>query len=64
MGIGANGIYAIIGSSVYNWDFVGSDIENESITSVENIVNSNESLKEKIKCRFQTNPENIFFQES
>ena len=60
VGIGANGIYAIIGSSVYNWDFVGSDIENESITSVENIVNSNESLKEKIKCRLQTNPENIF----
>lgn len=60
VGIGANSIYAIIGSSVYNWDFVGSDIENESITSVENIVNSNESLKEKIKCRLQTNPENIF----
>ena len=60
VGIGANGIYAIIGSSVYDWDFVGSDIEIESIKSVENIVNSNESLKGKIECRVQTNPENIF----
>ena len=60
VGIGANGIYAIIGSSVYDWDFVGSDIEIESIKSVENIVNSNESIKGKIECRVQTNPENIF----
>jgi 23S rRNA (adenine1618-N6)-methyltransferase len=60
VGIGANGIYAIIGASVYDWDFVGSDIEAEAIKSVENIVNSNDSLKEKIQCKLQTNPENIF----
>ena len=60
VGIGANGIYAIIGASVYDWDFVGSDIETEAIKSVENIVNSNESLNGKIKCKLQTNPENIF----
>ena len=60
VGIGANGIYAIIGSSVYDWNFLGSDIEIESIKSVENIVNSNEILKEKIECKLQTNPENIF----
>ncbi len=60
VGIGANGIYSIIGASVYDWDFVGSDIEIESIKSVENIVNSNESLKGKIECRLQTNPQNIF----
>ncbi len=60
VGIGANGIYAIIGSSVYDWNFLGSDIEIESIKSVENIVNSNEILKEKIECKLQTNSENIF----
>ncbi|MDD2291562.1 MAG: 23S rRNA (adenine(1618)-N(6))-methyltransferase RlmF [Aliarcobacter sp.] len=60
VGIGANGIYSIIGSSLYDWDFVGSDIELESIKSVENIVNSNEILKNKIECKLQTNPENIF----
>jgi 23S rRNA (adenine1618-N6)-methyltransferase len=60
VGIGANGIYSIIGSRVYDWNFVGSDIEIESIKSVEDIVNSNEILKEKIECKLQTNPENIF----
>ncbi len=60
VGIGANGIYAIIGASVYDWDFVGSDIEVEAIKSVENVVNSNDSLKEKIKCKLQSKPENIF----
>ncbi len=60
VGIGANGIYAIIGASIYDWDFVGSDIEIESIKSVENIVNSNESLKGKIECKLQSNPQNIF----
>ena len=60
VGIGANGIYSIIGSSVYDWNFVGSDIEIKSIKSVENIVNSNEILKEKIECKLQINPENIF----
>ena len=60
VGIGANGIYAIIGASIYDWDFVGSDIEIESIKSVENIVNSNESLKGKIECKLQLNSQNIF----
>ncbi|MDD2887573.1 MAG: 23S rRNA (adenine(1618)-N(6))-methyltransferase RlmF [Aliarcobacter sp.] len=60
VGIGANGIYAIIGSSVYDWNFVGSDIEVEAIKSVENIVNSNDSLKEKIEYKLQSKPENIF----
>ena len=60
VGIGANAIYSLIGSCVYDWDFVGSDIEKISIESALNIVNSNEILKEKIKCKLQINPLNIF----
>lgn len=60
VGIGANAIYSLIGSCVYDWDFVGSDIEKISIESALNIVNSNEFLKEKIKCKLQINPLNIF----
>ena len=60
MGVGANCIYPIVGSSVYGWDFVGSDIEIESINSVENIIKSNEILKNKIETRHQKNPNNIF----
>ena len=60
VGIGATAIYSLIGSCVYDWDFVGSDIEKISIESALNIVNSNEFLKEKIKCKLQINPLNIF----
>ena len=60
VGIGANAIYSIIGASIYDWNFVGSDIEKTSIKSALNIVNSNENLKEKIECKLQTNPSNIF----
>lgn len=60
VGIGANCIYPIIGASVYGWDFVGSDIDETSIESVENIINSNESLKGKITTKLQKNQKNIF----
>mgnify|MGYP002663522631 CR=1 FL=1 len=60
IGIGANCIYPIIGASVYGWDFVGSDIDETSLASVENIINSNESLKGKITVKLQKNQKNIF----
>jgi 23S rRNA (adenine1618-N6)-methyltransferase len=60
VGIGANCIYPIIGVCVYGWQFLGSDIEKASIESVENIINSNEILKENIKVLQQENPKNIF----
>ena len=60
IGIGANCIYPIIGSSVYSWTFVGSDISEFSINSAESIVQSNELLRNNIECRIQTNPDDIF----
>lgn len=60
IGIGANAIYPIIGASVYNWDFVGSDIEKDSISSVKDIIASNENLKGKIEPRMQNKKESIF----
>jgi len=60
IGIGSNCIYPIIGNSVYGWEFVGSDIEQESIKSSQNIVNSNASLKGKVECRLQLNHDSIF----
>jgi 23S rRNA (adenine1618-N6)-methyltransferase len=60
VGIGANCIYPIIGVSVYGWKFLGSDIEKVSIQSVQNIINSNEILKENIVVKQQENSSNIF----
>lgn len=60
IGVGANGIYPIVGNSVYKWSFLASDIDENSIKSVENIINSNESLINNIKTKLQVNSKNIF----
>ncbi len=60
VGVGANCIYPIVGSSVYGWQFVGSDIDKGSIKSATSLVENNDVLKGKIEIREQTNPDNIF----
>lgn len=60
VGIGANCIYPIVGVSVYGWSFTGSDIDEVALKSAQNIIDSNESLKENITVKLQTNSKNIF----
>lgn len=60
VGTGASCIYPIIGVTEYGWNFIGSDIDRESIRSANRIVNSNTSLKNRIECRWQKNLKNIF----
>ena len=51
IGVGANCIYPIIGSQEYNWSFIGSDIDEDSIESVQKIIQKNSSLKNKIDAK-------------
>ena len=60
IGTGASCIYPIIGVTEYQWEFIGTDINAESIASAKNIVNSNSLLKDKVKCKLQKRPKNIF----
>ena len=60
VGVGANCIYPILGATEYNWNFIGSDIDPQSITTAEEIVKSNPSLVGKIKCKLQNDPKAIF----
>lgn len=60
IGVGASCIYPIIGVVEYGWNFIGTDIDQNSIKSAENIVNSNTILQNKIKCKLQANPNHIF----
>jgi 23S rRNA (adenine1618-N6)-methyltransferase len=53
VGVGANCIYPIIGVHEYNWNFVGSDIDEKAIAASQKIVNENESLQHKIELRHQ-----------
>jgi 23S rRNA (adenine1618-N6)-methyltransferase len=53
IGVGANCIYPILGISEYNWNFIASDINTNSIASAKKIIKSNTILNGKVKFRVQ-----------
>ena len=59
IGVGANCVYPIIGVSEYDWQFVGVDIDPMAIKSAEEIIHSNDFLKNKVECRLQGSEKNI-----
>ncbi len=61
IGTGANCIYPILGVREYDWDFVATDIDENSIEIAQNIVDKNKGLSEKIEFRHQPNSRDIFF---
>ena len=60
IGVGANSIYPILGVTEYGWNFIGSDVDEKSIASAQNIINNNASLKDKVEFRHQSDPKAIF----
>lgn len=60
IGTGANLIYPIIGSQVYGWRFVASDIDPVSVKSAQLIVDSNKALKGKVQVCLQKNASQYF----
>jgi len=60
VGVGANCIYPILGATEYNWNFIGSDIDPQSITNAEEIVKANPSLVGKIECKLQKDSKAMF----
>jgi len=61
IGTGANLIYPLLGHSLYGWSFVGVDVSEVSLSSANNIIKKNSSIKTSIECRLQVNTEDIFF---
>lgn len=60
IGVGASCIYPILGSIIYGWKFIGSDINPQSIASSKNIIMANTALQKNIECRLQSNPKAFF----
>ena len=60
VGIGANSIYPIVGNRSYGWSFIGSDIDKVSVSNAQDIIDSNELLKDTIQILLQISKENIF----
>lgn len=60
VGIGANCIYPIIGNSVYDWSFLGTDIDENALQNCKKIISQNPKLIEAISLQLQTEPRFIF----
>lgn len=60
IGTGASAIYPILGYKLFNWNFVGTDIDPITIKNAQEILKRNKFSNEQIKLRFQEN-EMAFF---
>ncbi len=60
IGTGANLIYPILGSSIYGWNFLGTDLDAISLQSAQLIIDQNVGLKGKIQLKLQPDPKQIF----
>ncbi len=56
IGVGANCVYPLIGTSEYGWSFLGSEIDPVAIASATRILESNPGLQRAIELRLQTSP--------
>lgn len=59
IGTGANCIYPLLGNSIYNWSFVGSEIDEKALDSAQENLYSNPQFRGKITLRLQENPKEI-----
>lgn len=60
IGIGSNCIYPIIGNHVYQWSFVGTDIDEKAIQNCKKIIGNNPNLVDAISLQLQIEPRFIF----
>lgn len=60
IGTGANLIYPILGNSIYDWSFVGSELNPKAIESAEQILVKNPQFQGKIEVRPQPDSSKIF----
>lgn len=60
IGIGANGVYPLIGHAEYGWRFVGVDTDPAALANVKRILEANPGQAKAIELRHQTVADNIF----
>lgn len=60
IGIGSNCIYPIVGNSIYDWSFVGTDIDENAIQNCKKIIEQNPKLIEAISLQLQVESRFIF----
>ncbi|MDC0303901.1 23S rRNA (adenine(1618)-N(6))-methyltransferase RlmF [Flavobacteriales bacterium] len=61
IGVGANCVYPIIGTSEYCWSFIGSDIDKAALNNAQSIVDTNPELRDKVELRLQLNRKDVLY---
>ncbi len=59
VGVGASGIYPIIGRSEYGWRFVASDVDEAALASTQRILEAHSGLRSGIELRQQASRERV-----
>ena len=60
IGTGANLIYPMLGSRIFNWRFVASDIDTIAVNCAKQLAKANKGLDKQIKVRQQTDEKKLF----
>jgi len=60
IGTGANAIYPLIGTHLYGWTFVGTDVDPVAVEWARTLVTRNPALAGKVEFRRQLSPSAIF----
>lgn len=60
IGTGANCIYPLLGVSLYQWSFIGSDIQQNSLAHARKNRDANPQLAQQIELRHQENKQQVF----
>lgn len=60
IGTGANLVYPLIANSSYGWNFVGTDVNQNSLENANHILNQNPKLSSSIRLKYQPESEYIF----
>jgi 23S rRNA (adenine1618-N6)-methyltransferase len=60
IGTGANMIYPLLGTSLFAWSFVGTEIEFQALSNAAEIISSNSRLVDKVALRYQGDTSAIF----
>ncbi|HLS95342.1 MAG TPA: 23S rRNA (adenine(1618)-N(6))-methyltransferase RlmF [Sphingobacterium sp.] len=60
IGTGSSCIYPILGQRIYQWKFVGTDIDQAALNHAQATLKANSGLKRDIELRLQPHPSHIF----
>jgi 23S rRNA (adenine1618-N6)-methyltransferase len=60
LGVGANLIYPILGTSLFGWNFVGTEIDLQALSNAASLIGANPRMEGKVSLRFQSDAQRIF----